>query len=464
VNRLLPKSLFGQSLLILLAGLLLSHVVGSWIYTADRAQTVRAVGGFAAAQRIANLAQLVRDSPVEWRDRIIAALNDQTLLVSLSPKPPSFPAEDQDDEIAQVIQRFLTDQLSGKATISVRVKVSAWRSPAFGDAARKMFGPMKGHGPMMQGFGSYRALTVGVLLNDGKWLTFETRLPDSGPVFSYRFLLSMAVMAIITLIVSIWVVRRVTSPLAALAEAAERLGKNVKADPLPIAGTTETQRASQAFNEMQARLQTLVENRMRLLAAISHDLRTPLTSLRLRAENVQDVEQREKLLATIGDLDSIVSSTLEFARDETAGEPQRLIDLTALVQSIVDDMQDLGIVAELETSETLIYECRPSALKRALSNLIDNAVKYGERARISFRTSPEAIRISIDDDGPGIPESELNQVFEPFYRREPSRNRETGGIGLGLAIAQSIVHGHGGEIRLSNRPEGGLRATVVLPR
>ena len=470
MNRLLPKSLFGQTLLILLAGLIVSHAIGSWIYTADREQAVRAVGGFAAAQRIANLSRLLHEAPREWRERIVAALSDQTLRVSLSAQPPTFGGENEDEDISKAIKEFLAEQVPTKSTIQPRVAVSASDGSTFaswhqmGPGRMMGPGPMMGRGPMMHGLGGFRDLQVAMPLPDGQWLSFATNLPDTGPAFSRQFLVSMAVMAIIILGVSIWVVRRVTAPLASLAVAAEHLGRDVTAPPLPETGTIETRQASRAFNDMQVRLRSLIENRTRLLAAISHDLRTPLTLLRLRAENVEDRQERDKMLATIAEMESMIAATLNFARDETVAEPRRPTDLASLLQSIADDMSDAGLPVTMEPAQPLVYECRPIALKRALTNLIGNAVKYGKTARAAINATSKTVEITIDDEGPGIPESELKRVLEPFYRVEESRSRETGGVGLGLAIALSAVQAHGGELLLSNRQTGGLRASIILPR
>jgi signal transduction histidine kinase len=273
----------------------------------------------------------------------------------------------------------------------------------------------------------------------------------------------MAVMAVIVLAISAWAVRRVTSPLSLLAGAAERLGKDVGTDPLPELGTTEMRRASRAFNQMQERLRRFVENRTRMLAAISHDLRTPLTLLRLRAEGVENAEERDRMLTTIAEIDAMIGATLAYARDEAETEPRRRNDVAALLASIVNDMADAGLPVAIEPSPPVILECRPAALRRALSNLLDNAVKYGTRARAAVRTTGSEVEITIDDEGPGIPEPELAKVTQPFYRLDESRSRDTGGIGLGLAIAMSIIQAHGGELTLSNRTQGGLRARVVLP-
>jgi signal transduction histidine kinase len=274
----------------------------------------------------------------------------------------------------------------------------------------------------------------------------------------------MGIMAIVILAVSVWAVRRVTAPLAAVSAAAERLGNDLNAPPMPETGTIETRQASRAFNTMQARLRSLIENRTRMLAAISHDLRTPLTLLRLRAENVENPQERDKMLATIAEMDSMIGETLQFARDEATTEIRRPTDIAALVQSIVDDMADAGLPVKMQPADPIVYNCRPDALKRAIRNLLDNAVKYGKAASVTIQTTPKTIEVIIDDEGPGIPEQELSRVFDPFYRLEESRSRETGGVGLGLAIAQSIVQAQRGELVLSNRSTAGLRARIALPR
>lgn len=465
MNRLLPKSLFGQTLLILLAGLIMSLLVGSWIYTMDREQAVRAVGGFAAAQRITNVTKLVQDIPNEWRARVIAGLSDQTFRVSLSTQPPAIDTDADDAAVAQAVKEFLIDQLSIGSGQQPRVSATSQFTSGFGGRH-----PMMGPGPMMHGmrgfggFGGFRDLQVAVPLSDGQWLSFAAALPESGSTFSRQFLLSMGIMALIIVLASIWAVRRVTAPLAALSAAAERLGNDLNAPPMPVTGTIETRQASHAFNSMQARLRGIIENRTRMLAAISHDLRTPLTLLRLRAENVENQQERDKMLATIAEMDSLVSETLQFARDEAMSEPRRATDMVALVQSIVDDMADAGMPVRMGKAEKIVFDCMPASLKRAVRNLLDNAVKYGREASVAIQTTPKTINIVIDDEGPGIPEQELSRVLDPFYRLEESRSRETGGVGLGLAIAHTIVQAHHGELVLSNRPTAGLRSHIVLPR
>ena len=346
MSRLLPKSLFGQTLLVLFVGLIISHAVGSWIYTMDREQAVRAVGGFAAAQRITNLTRLVQDAPAEWRARIVAALSDQTFRVSLSAQPPAITPDDDDAPVARSDQglpcRSAVPRL-GAATSRVCLasgRLRCWR-----------LAPDDGARPDDARLWRLRCLwrlprSAGRVPVAGWSVAFlrDRVYPKDGPAFSRQFLLSMGLMAIIILAVSVWVVRRVTAPLASLSAAAERLGNDLNAPPMPETGTIETRHASRAFNTMQARLRGLIENRTRMLAAISHDLRTPLTLLRLRAENVENAPEREKMLATIAEMDvdgRAQPCSSPGTRQQT--EPRRRTDLTALLASVVDDMADAGL-------------------------------------------------------------------------------------------------------------------------
>lgn len=469
MRRLLPQSLFGQTVLLLLLGLVLSHGIGAWFYGSDRQHAVRAMGGMAVAQRIANNTRLIEDAPPEWRARIIDALSDASFRVSLSSSAPSLPPDEESSSISGAVKNYISRQMPTKteAHLHVAVALAAGATPLGPPPGFR--GPMPPFnmqampmGPGLHAMGAWRGLRVAVELAGGQWLAFTTVVPDNAPAMSSQFFLSMAIMAAILLAVSIWAVRRLTGPLATLAQAAERLGRDVGTEPLPEIGTMEMRQAASAFNRMQERLRRLIENRTVMLAAISHDLRTPLTLLRLRVE-ATETEERDKMLYTISEMNAMLEATLGFARDEAKAEPNRRVDLAALVTSLVDDMADAG----LPVSTTFVVEatclCQSQALRRALTNLIDNAIKYGVTARVGMQLRSEMIEITVDDDGPGIADDEMARVMQPFYRLEGSRNKDTGGIGLGLAIALSISQNHGGTLTLANRPEGGLRATIRLP-
>jgi signal transduction histidine kinase len=305
---------------------------------------------------------------------------------------------------------------------------------------------------------------VSVRLSDDSWLNFNAPVEPPSPFWSLRFALSMVVMLLAVGILSALVVRYLTAPLASFARAAHRLGIDVKAPPLPESGPAEVRQAIQAFNQMQERLRRFVDDRTQMIAAISHDLGTPITRLRLRAEFIEDVGEQKKMLADLDDMEKMVSSALSLARDESSCEPDAMVDLRTLLQRVCDDKADDGQDVLLDAGEDPVpLSCRSAALRRALTNLIDNAAKYGHRARVSLRNTLEGVRIRIDDDGPGIPEDLHEEVFKPFRRLEASRSRETGGTGLGLTVARTIIRAHGGDLVLTNRSEGGLRVDVRLP-
>ncbi|MDE2391144.1 MAG: ATP-binding protein, partial [Rhodospirillales bacterium] len=263
-------------------------------------------------------------------------------------------------------------------------------------------------------------------------------------------------------------VRQLLVPVKTLAAAAELFGRDVvNAKPLPEVGPSEIVTAARAFNTMAARIRRFVEDRTFLLTAIGHDLRTPITRLKLRAEYMEDDEQRAKMLADLDEMEAMVSATLAFGKDITTTEPLARLDLASLLRTIVDETADMeperAAATDYQGPQHLPINARPLALKRALSNLITNAVKYGDAARVTLHAPAKGVvRIDIDDEGPGIPPEEMERVFEPFRRLETSRNRETGGSGLGLSIARNIVRAHGGDIVLTNQ-EKGLRVTVTLP-
>ena len=271
---------------------------------------------------------------------------------------------------------------------------------------------------------------------------------------------------VITLLIAglaVWAVRRATMPVSLFASAAERLGMSLNADPLAETGTGEVRRAARAFNTMQSRLQRFVQDRTQMLAAISHDLRTPITRMRLRAEFIDDDQQRDKMLSDLDDMEAMIKSTLAFARDDAANEPAAISDVAALVARIVSDETEAGSQVSYDGPGSLDLFVRPLGLKRALTNLVENAIKYGERADVKLTRLEDMVEILIEDKGPGIPDDQKEQVFTPFYRLETSRSRDTGGTGLGMTIARNAIRSMGGDIELINRTEGGLRTRVTLP-
>jgi signal transduction histidine kinase len=272
------------------------------------------------------------------------------------------------------------------------------------------------------------------------------------------FVLSAMAMAPVAYIFA----RRLSAPIRLFADAAERLGRDPRAAPLALKGPSEIAVAVRAFNDMQERLRRYVEDRTAMVGAIAHDLRTPLTRLRFRIESLPE-DQRAKIEADIDQMEAMISAALTFVRDASQPGQRTPLELSSLLESLCDEMAETGARTEVETGEKVVLEGDPMALRRLFANLLDNAVKFGGRARARvIRQGANAV-VEIEDDGPGIPPADEERVFEPFYRREPSRNRQTGGAGLGLAIVRSIARGHGGDVALLNRSGGGLTARVQLP-
>jgi len=467
MRRLLPRSFFGQTVLVLLVGLTVSHLVSMAIYSSDRVEALALSGGEETARRIAAIARLVDQVPGEWRGRILEAVQTPTLRVTLA-GDSALVAGAGADWRGDLIRRFLAHE-TGLAEGDVIVRLEARPDPPPGPPG--MMGAMQRHmhmgwfAPhMVEDWPVGAALHASVRLGDGQWLNFGAAMPDPPRLWSAPAVLSLGLMVATVIVFSLWAARRLTGPVRAFAAAAERLGRDVQAPPLAEGGPLEIRQAARAFNDMQARLRRLVENRTRMLAAISHDLRTPITQLRLRAEFIEDAEEQAKTLATLAEMEAMIASTLTFARDDALIEAPRPVDVVALVESLCDDLADAGRPVAFEAAGKVAVACRPAALKRAVANLVENAVKYGGAARVSVVADAGEVRVVVDDDGPGIPPDELESVFQPFYRLEKSRGAGPGGVGLGLGVVQAVADAHGGRAWLENRVGGGLRAVLEFPR
>jgi len=309
-----------------------------------------------------------------------------------------------------------------------------------------------------------RNFVVQVRLRDGATVTFQQMLPEDVIAWPARLLLILLVLLVTVALLAALAVRALTRPLAVLADAAGELGRDIRRPPLAETGPLEVRRAARAFNTMQDRLIRYIEDRDRILAAVSHDLKTPITRLRLRTELLDESPLREKFQADLDDMQRMAQTSLDFLRGGEDGEPIAALDLNALLESLQEDAEDAGREVRITGAARQSLPCRPLALKRCLTNLVDNALKYGQRAEIAVADGPARLKLIVRDHGPGIPAMELEKVFEPFYRLEGSRSRDTGGSGLGLGIARNIARAHGGELTLRNHPQGGLEAVLELPR
>ena len=359
-----------------------------------------------------------------------------------------------------------------ESTFEVRIHRGPPMGRGVGDRRPPPGGPRAFEGPGGPGgFGGlprleervvFAPFRIGVQQSDGQWLVVRPQ-PSFQPGSWQGHILITLLISIVAIAPLAWLfARRLAAPIAAFATAAERLGRDPRAPPLELGGSSEVHAAAEAFNRMQERLRRYVEDRTAMVGAIAHDLRTPLTRLRFRIEATPD-DIRAKLAADIDQMDAMISATLGFVRDATMAGPREKLELSSLVESVLVEAAETGAEATALSSDRIVIHGDPVALRRLTANLVGNALKYGLRARgRAFIEGAEAV-IEIEDDGPGIPVEEIERVFEPFYRGEPSRSRETGGAGLGLAVVRSIARAHGGDVALTTRSGGGLTARVTLP-
>ena len=456
LRKIFPRSLGGQLLFMLLLALAITQGLGLLLLTDERNRAVRAALGLEAAGRAANLVLLLDSAPHELRPSILRAADSPLVRFDIGPEPEAPHNSAQADEVLRQIRQIL-----GEPEREVRADVHAL-SPAsmpFPEGVPATMRPM--HEAMMAGRTDPIELTLSIRLAAGDWLNVRTMFHRPSLQLSPQALLPLLLMAVAVALVAWWTARRVVGPMRALAIGADRLGRGLEADPLPLAGPSEVQETTQAFNRMKDRLTRFVNERTHMLAALSHDLRSPLTAMRLRIEMLDETEDSLRLKALVEEMQAMVEATLEFARGVAKAEPPSDVDLAALLADLVGDVG--GERATLAPSPPAPVTIRPTALKRALRNLIDNAVRYGGSAQVTLAQEPGTAIITIADRGPGLPADQLETVFEPFVRLEGSRSRDTGGVGLGLAIARTIIQAHGGTVTLRNRREGGLEAVVTLP-
>jgi two-component system OmpR family sensor kinase len=308
---------------------------------------------------------------------------------------------------------------------------------------------------------TFAPFTASVQQDDGRWATVEPPRGLLSP-WQQRVLLGLLISMLLLAPLVWWMARRLTRPIRVFADAAERLGADPDAEPLTPSGPSEVRTAIHAFNDMQASLRNHMRQRTQTVAAIAHDLRTPLTRLRFRAEQAPDAV-RDRMAADIEEMDALISQAMAFVRGETTPERREALDLDALAADSVAGFAETGAAVAFDGGGALPVLADPAALRRALDNLIGNAVKYGSGARVTAFARDGAAVVTVEDDGPGLPDDELETVFEPFHRGERSRSRETGGAGLGLTVARQAARAAGGDVTLANRQTSGLVANLSLP-
>jgi len=413
----LARNISGRKALAVLSVVVIVHLVVMAFYINTNRLARRTARRDTVIQKIVNVIHLLEATPETERSKAISAMNDPDFQASISNNP-----------------RF---KLQFKT-------ISFWE---IDQALQKQL----------------ESFAISIQLTSTQWLNVNATVYTHFLLTQLIFF-SFEVLILGMILVLCSFVNRFTRPIESFKRAAERLGSDLNTQPIPIDGPVVVQEAAMAMNRMQQRIQGLIRDRTQMLAAISHDLRTPITRLKLRAQFVDDKTTKQELIGDLDEMESMVTETLSFARDDAGDESKASFDLVSLINSLCDAMNDLGHCIKFQSKQHRIpYFGRKTAVKRAFSNLLNNATRYAKNVSVSMYKRHQSVVVKVEDDGPGISEDELEQVFEPFYRAEQSRSRDTGGVGLGLAVTRDITKAHRGKVYLRNRKQGGLCATVVLP-
>lgn len=431
--RLWPRGLAGQLITGMIAVLLITQGLVIAVAIQERLERFDRDSGNFLAQRLALVADLLKTTPPALHGHVLRVASAPGFRFRLRRQQPGLPP-------APLFETWLAPHLRAQGLTGSMVLTL----PSDDDDDRHA------HGGLV-------AVPVKVG-NQDVWLTLSARRRSPPPWPRYA-LTSLLLAGVGSILVIVLLVRQVSRPLARLTTAAERFGRGETMPPLPEQGPQDIRTTIAAFNRMQERQQRFIQDRTRMVAAVSHDLRSPITALRLRAEMVDQDDLRERMIASLDEMQQMVEATLAFAREDATREATETTDLANLISEVAASRSELGHEIEWLGAPPKPYPCRPASIRRALGNLLDNAIRYGGSVEIAL----DGTDILVCDRGPGIPENQLEYVFEPFARLEESRSAETGGTGLGLAIARSIARNHGGDILLRNRAGGGLEARLILP-
>lgn len=479
------KTLRSRLVLLMLVTLLLVQGLSLLVYLKDRNEIIGDAGLRLMMHRIATLVKLLDQAEPQSYTHVLAN-NRNTNFNMYIANEAMVKSQAKASDAASMVQQSLYHKTDRLPLQSIRVMSSQTKQ----DEKRWHFFPpffhkskfdhhddkhecdgrdhfdyrqFRDRSPRGWGRNEPPELLVSVLLEDGQWLNIVAKPLAELSVWDWRSALSLFVIAVVVVGLMILIIRSNTQPLHHLAQAADKIGRGLDTPPLKEAGAEEVRSTIHAFNVMQERQQRFIKDRTLMLAAISHDLKTPITKLRLQSEYIQDDALQTKMLNNLSEMEQMLVATMSFARDDAQHETSRSIDLVSLIESICDDLIETGAQLDMQLPDRLIYECRPSGIRRMLTNVIENAVKYADQAVVSLRHTHDFIEVCVDDNGEGIDEALFEQVFAPFYRIEASRNRETGGVGLGLSVVRNIARLHGGEVYLSNREVGGLSVLIRLP-
>jgi signal transduction histidine kinase len=451
-SRLVPRSLIGQIALVMALVLLLLQALNFANINNERARFNQAqLEGPVIARFVAGLA---RASDRGW-DRPMVNRRGRLVIGDRSNVAP----EANSAELAERLRE--TAAANGLQVRDARAAISDELPPA---PAFRSDGSPRTPQSEQERAERFRSLLLSVQLPDGRWINGQMPILRPNPWPLIRLAGGTLLLYLVLLAALILVLTRLIRPLRDLTRAAQLYKGHGTPPQVAVRGPSDIRRAIEAFNAMGARVGSLIVEKDRMLGAIGHDLRTPLASMRIRAESMDPADERERMVATIEEMTALLDDTLDLARSGQSKEPPRAMDVSALVDAVVEELRELDQPVTFANGERVVASIRPNLIRRAVRNLADNAVKYAGSAELSVGPHGNQVVIEIRDRGAGIPDDQLKTVQEPFVRLEQSRSRETGGSGLGLTLARAAALVHGGELELSNADGGGLSARIVLPR
>ncbi|WMS87848.1 ATP-binding protein [Pleionea litopenaei] len=447
MRRLIPNKIKIQAVLFLSGVFVFSQAVSLLIYEHNREHTILMTEASDLAARISGIVSLAQEFPSSERRKILASAETQ-FLSAFPIVTPFDPDSCSNNEFSQEMENQLRSAFNGMKDFQLQVCVR----PLDGIASVVKKNPQD-------------ALDVVVVIHypDQSSSMFHATLPVKNSLFSETVVFYLIVLLLVGLLLAWIVIVKLVSPIERLAKAAESIGRDINSSPMNEEGAEEIRVAARSFNQMQSQLKRLINSQTEMFAAISHDLKTSLTRLKLRVEQIENKHQQDGLNRVVSDMSNMIHSILDFIRGDYNREDSRNVEFRALVESLCYDLKDEGFPVNFDSKiDEQVLNCRPVALRRGIQNIIDNAIKYGEAANVVLTSDGSNIILEVTDNGPGIPVESLKDVVKPFYRQEKSRNKKTGGLGLGLAIAQNIIHSHGGQLILNNREGKGLSVRIML--
>ena len=469
MTRMLPKSLVGQLLLLIAVTLLIAQAFNIFLlYRGAQNQSLSEASAAAIARIVGEMERMTDARYEEWRERRerrsrrgrgVVPLISETAPVVPDSRKLQLVTERAGQAFVNMglnIQSVEVYEATRLPTILQRSVIGVGRGRRLTAEIRQPMGGKPAR-PPVRGF-----VVVMAQMEDGRWISIATALRDRGVRALRPLLIQTVVLYLLLLVPLIWIGRYISRPLQRLTKVANDFQPGAR-ETVPESGPPDTRQLISAFNAMNGRVGAMLDEKDVMLGAIGHDLRTPLAALRVRIESVTDDVERERMIAGIEDMDRMLDDILSLARLGRSAEPMEATDICALIETVVDEFGDLGQDVSFQRGERNVVKVREVLLRRALRNLVSNAITYGNNATISVDKSGDHLSIHVDDSGPGIPDDRIESMFDPFSRAEESRNRATGGSGLGLTIARSVARTHGGDVKLDNRSEGGLRASIILP-